>query len=47
MSYFDAGIETSDIDVSRLIEKIKKKKRQTEIHTTEIMMMIKQLASDF
>ena len=25
MSYFDAGIETSDIDVSRLIEKINKK----------------------
>ena len=49
MSYFDAGIETSDIDVSRLIEKIfkKRKKRQTEIHTTEIMTMIKQLAADF
>ena len=29
MSYFDAGIETSDIDVSRLIEKIKKKKKKT------------------
>ena len=27
MSYFDAGIETSDIDVSRLIEKIKKKEK--------------------
>ena len=51
MSYFDAGIETSDIDVSRLIEKIfkknKKTNKQTEIHTTKIMTMIKQLAADF
>ena len=28
MNYFDAGIERSDIDVSRLIEKIKKKNKK-------------------
>ena len=48
MNYFDAGIERSDIDVSRLIEKIFKKtnKKKTEIHTAEIMTMMKQLAPD-
>ena len=30
MSYFDAGIETSAIGVSRLIEKIKKKKKDKQ-----------------
>ena len=35
MSYFDAGIETSDIDVSRLIEKIKKKKKKDKQKFTQ------------
>ena len=35
MSYFDAGIETSDIDVSRLIEKIIKKKKKDKQKFTQ------------
>ena len=35
MSYFDAGIETSDIDVSRLIEKILKKTKTNKQKVTQ------------
>ena len=47
MNYFDAGIgniETQDIDLSRLMEKILKSRKS---HTLVTMMMIKQLAGDF
>ena len=45
INYFDAGIgnvDTQDTNVSRLIQKITRKS-----HTSETMMVIKQLATDF